>query len=84
MIMYLERLHPGGLSFKSTTQLTNKLTLDSKLSYNKLYSPNYPRHGYGPKNHMYTILIWMGDDVNGQELKDHLYVPGQEGYRQAN
>jgi len=77
-------LKSGGLSFKSTTQLTNKLTLDSKLSYNKLYSPNYPRHGYGPKNHMYTILIWMGDDVNGQELKDHLYVPGQEGYRQAN
>ena len=33
---------------------------------------------------MYTILIWMGDDVNGQELKEHLYIPGQEGYRQAN
>ena len=57
-------LKSGGLSFKSTTHLTDKLTLDSKLSYNKVYSPNYPRHGYGPKNHMYTILIWMGDDVN--------------------
>lgn len=77
-------LKSGGLSFKSTTHLTDKLTLDSKLSYNKVYSPNYPRHGYGPKNHMYTILIWMGDDVNGQELKEHMYVPGQEGYRQAN
>lgn len=77
-------LKSGGLSFKSTSHLTNRLTLDSKLSYNKVYSPNYPRHGYGPKNHMYTILIWMGDDVNGQELKEHMYVPGQEGYRQAN
>ncbi|SDL61585.1 SusC/RagA family TonB-linked outer membrane protein [Kriegella aquimaris] len=77
-------LNTGGLNFKSTSILSDKLTLDSKLSYNKVYSPNYPRHGYGPKNHMYTILIWMGDDVNGKELREHLYVPGQEGYRQAN
>ncbi|UGU15682.1 SusC/RagA family TonB-linked outer membrane protein [Sinomicrobium kalidii] len=77
-------LKRGGLSFKATTKLTDRLTLDSKLAYNKVYSPNYPRHGYGPKNHMYTILIWMGDDVNGKELREHLYVPGQEGYRQAN
>ncbi|HUH46487.1 MAG TPA: TonB-dependent receptor, partial [Arenibacter sp.] len=77
-------LKTGGLSFKSTTNLSESLTLDSKLSYNKVYSPNYPRYGYGPKNHMYTILIWMGDDVNGKELDEHRYIPGQEGYRQAN
>ena len=77
-------LKTGGLTFKSTTFLSEKLTLDSKLSYNKVYSPNYPRYGYGPKNHMYTILIWMGDDVSGRDLRNHLYIPGQEGYRQAN
>ncbi|WP_165730472.1 SusC/RagA family TonB-linked outer membrane protein [Polaribacter sp. 20A6] len=77
-------LKTGGLTFNSTTKLSEKLTLDSKLAYNKVFSPNYPRHGYGPKNHMYTILIWMGDDVNGQELNEHRYIPGQEGYRQAN
>lgn len=74
----------GGLTFKSSTNLSDKLVLDTKLAYNKVYSPNYPRHGYGPKNHMYTILIWMGDDVNGNDLRDHMYIPGQEGYRQAN
>lgn len=77
-------LKTGGLSFKSNSQLTENLSLDTKLSYNKVYSPNYPRHGYGPKNHMYTLLVWMGDDVNGEDLRNHLYVPGQEGYRQAN
>ncbi|MBN1145129.1 MAG: SusC/RagA family TonB-linked outer membrane protein [Bacteroidales bacterium] len=77
-------LHTGGINFTSTFDLRSNLKLDSKLSYNKVYSPNYPRYGYGPKNHMYTILIWMGDDVNGQDLKDHMYIPGQEGYRQAN
>ncbi|MDP2724301.1 MAG: SusC/RagA family TonB-linked outer membrane protein [Bacteroidales bacterium] len=77
-------LSNGGVHFASTAKLANNLTLDSKLSYGKVYSTNYPRYGYGPKNHMYTILIWMGDDVNGQDLDAHQYIPGMEGYRQAN
>lgn len=77
-------VHIGGLTFNSNFELTKKLQLDATLSYNKVLSPNYPRYGYGPKNHMYTILIWMGDDVNGNDLRNHMYVPGMEGYRQAN
>lgn len=78
------QLQTGGITYTNSYKLTKSLSLDSKLSYNKVFSPNYPRYGYGPKNHMYTILIWMGDDVNGKDLEKHLYVPGQEGYRQAN
>lgn len=78
------KLQTGGLSFTNSYRITKNLLFDSKISYNKVYSPNYPRHGYGPKNHMYTLLIWMGDDVNGKVLATHYYVPGQEGYRQAN
>lgn len=77
-------VNTGGFNFNSSFKLSEKLQLDATLGYNKVYSPNYPRYGYGPKNHMYTILIWMGDDVNGQDLRDHMYVPGLEGYRQAN
>ncbi|MFW5656185.1 MAG: SusC/RagA family TonB-linked outer membrane protein [Bacteroidota bacterium] len=77
-------LQTGGLNLTSTFNITNSLKLDGRLSYSKVYSPNYPRYGYGPKNHIYTILIWMGDDVDGKDLAAHYYVPGQEGYRQAN
>ncbi|HCV83059.1 MAG: SusC/RagA family TonB-linked outer membrane protein [Zunongwangia sp.] len=77
-------LSQGGLSYKSLTQLSDKMSLTSKLSYNKVYSPNYPNYGYNPSGHMYTLLIWMGEDVNGQDLKNHQWVPGMEGYRQAN
>lgn len=77
-------LKTGGLAFNSAINLAKGLDLNLSLTYNKVYSPNYPRYGYGPKNHMYTILIWMSDDVNGQDLKNHLWVPGMEGYRQAN
>lgn len=78
------KVHSGGLNFTSSFDLAKNLQLDANLSYNKVSSPSYPRYGYGPKNHMYTIVVWMGDDVNGKELQSHKYVPGQEGYRQAN
>ncbi|WP_025763329.1 SusC/RagA family TonB-linked outer membrane protein [Dyadobacter tibetensis] len=77
-------LSTGGMNFNASFDLTKNLVLDASLAYTSVTSPNYPRYGYGPKNHMYTILIWMSDDVNGEDLKNHLWVPGQEGYRQAN
>ena len=78
------QLQSGGATLNSSYMFNPSLKLDVNLSYNKVYSPNYPRYGYGPKNHMYTILLWMGNDVNGKELSQHYYVPGQEGFRQAN
>ncbi len=77
-------LTTGGMNFNSSFELTKNLKLDASIAYTSVTSPNYPRYGYGPKNHMYTILIWMSDDVNGEDLKNHHWVPGQEGYRQAN
>lgn len=78
------KLFRGNLGFRSTSHLTDKLSLDSKITYNKSYSPSVPNYSYNPSGHMYTALIWMGSDVNGRELKNNLWVPGQEGYKQAN
>lgn len=77
-------VYTGGLNFNGLFNLSESVSLTANLSYNKVYSPNYPRYGYGPKNHMYTILLWMGNDVNGKELKEHLWRPDSEGTRQAN
>jgi TonB-linked SusC/RagA family outer membrane protein len=78
------QLSSGGLNINSNYKLTKDLIFDVNLSYNKVASPNYPRYGYGPKNHMYTILLWMSDDVNGKDLRNNFYRIGDEGYRQAN
>ncbi|WP_217493553.1 MULTISPECIES: TonB-dependent receptor plug domain-containing protein [Sphingobacterium] len=59
------KLSTGGLNLNTSYRFTPEVQLDLNLSYNKVKSPNYPRYGYGPKNHMYTILLWMGNDVNG-------------------
>lgn len=77
-------LDRGGFTFKSSFNLSDNLTLDNKLSYNKVYSPNYPAYGYGPNNHIYTLLVWQGADVNPDALRNNLWVPGREGFKQAN
>jgi TonB-linked SusC/RagA family outer membrane protein len=77
-------LNKGGLSLASTFELSQRVTLDGKLSYNKVQSPNYPAYGYGPNNHIYTLLIWQGTDVNPQDLRENVWVPGREGFKQAN
>lgn len=78
---YLQR---SGLTFSTVNKITPRLTFDSKLNYNNTYTPNIPNYDYNPSGHMYTILIWMGDDVNGNDLKNHMWVPGREGIKQAN
>lgn len=78
------QLTSGGLNINTVYKFTKDLHFSLNLSYNKVISPNYPRYGYGPKNHIYTILLWMSDDVNGNDLKNHYYRIGDEGYRQAN
>ncbi len=77
-------LFSGGFLMNYNTNITKDLVFSFNSSYNKVYSPNYPRYGYGPKNHMYTIMLWMSDDVDINDLKNHLYRPDLEGYRQAN
>ncbi len=77
-------LSTGGINFNASFDLTKDLNLETSLAYNKVFSPNYPRYGYGPKNHIYTILLWMSDDVNGNDLRNNYYIPGYDGYRQAN
>jgi TonB-dependent SusC/RagA subfamily outer membrane receptor len=77
-------LTTGGLLFKAGFTLSPSFKLEASLSADQLHTPNYPRYGYGPKNHIYTLLLWMGSDIDIRELERHRYVTGQEGYRQAN
>lgn len=74
----------GGLNFIYNTKITDKLKFNTFVNYVRLYSPNKPFHGYRPANHMYTILIWMSDDVNGKDLEKHQWRKDKEGLMQAN
>lgn len=63
--------------------LTSRLKVDTKLSYNKEYSDNYPTIGYGPPNILYNLILWIGSDIDIRDLKDY-WVKGKEGLQQRN
>lgn len=73
-----------GFNFSSENHLGEKLIFDTKFNFNQTITPNIPNYEYNPSGHMYTILIWMGADVDGRDLRNHMWVPGKEGVSQAN
>lgn len=90
------KLNSTSLSLAGSLKVTDKFRIESSLSYNKQYSPNYPTTGYGPTNFFYNILLWMGPDVDIRELRDYwrpaggrtsggAFIPyGVENIQQAN
>ena len=60
-----------------------RLTANASLTYNKQYTPNYPRRGYGPQNYVYNLLLWTGPDVDVRDLRNY-WMPGQEGLQQRH
>ncbi len=77
-------LRRSGVTFSANSHLTDKLSVNGKFNYTNTFTPNVPNYDYNPSGHMYTILIWMGGDVDGNDLRKHMWIPGKEGYAQAN
>ena len=63
------------LSLAGDLKITDRLKAEASISYNQQYTPNYPTTGYGPTNTFYDILLWMGPDVNVNDLKNY-WTPG--------
>ncbi len=62
----------GGLN------LSKRLRAEATLSFNRQDSPNYPSAGYGADNYFYNIMLWMGPDLDIDDLKQY-WIEGQEG-----
>jgi TonB-linked SusC/RagA family outer membrane protein len=71
------------LSLSGGYQLGKRLRADASWSYNKQFTPNYPRRGYGPQNYVYNLLLWMGTDVDVRDLQDY-WQPGMEDIQQRH
>lgn len=76
-------LNNSSFSIGGNYQLSSKLTMDAKLTYNKEYSDNYPTVGYGPPNYLYNLILWIGPDIDIRDLKNY-WIPGKEGLQQRN
>ncbi|MBS7567084.1 SusC/RagA family TonB-linked outer membrane protein [Mucilaginibacter sp. Bleaf8] len=64
-------------------KLSQALTMDARLSYNRQYTNNFPETGYGPTNYLYNLILWTGADVDVKDLRNY-WIPGKEGIQQRN
>ncbi|MBD0378376.1 MAG: TonB-dependent receptor, partial [Flavisolibacter sp.] len=69
------------LSLAGGLKVTNKLRAEGYVSYNKQYTPNYPITGYGPNNFFYNIMLWMGPEVDINDMRRY-WKPGRENLEQ--
>jgi TonB-linked SusC/RagA family outer membrane protein len=70
------KLNSTTASLSGGLRVNDKLRLESSLSYNKQYTPNYPQTGYGANNFFYNILLWMGPDVDIRDLRNYWQPAG--------
>lgn len=70
------KLNSTTASISGGLKVSDKFKLESNISYNKQFSPNYPQTGYGANNFFYNILLWMGPDVDIRDLKSYWQSAG--------
>jgi len=74
-------LNNSSFSMAGNYNLSPKLTLDGRISYNRQYSDNIPTTGYGSATILYNVALWMGTDIDVRDLKNY-WAPGQVGLQQ--
>lgn len=62
-------------------ELTDKLRLETNVTYNRQYTPNYPDLSYNPMNFIYGVYLWAGPEIDIRDFKDY-WVEGREGLQQ--
>ena len=70
------------ISMNGGLNLTDKLSVNSTVNYQRSESGNRPNISYGTENLMY-LWIWYGRQINTASLRDY-WMPGLEGQQQFN
>lgn len=76
-------LNNTSFSIAGNYSLSEKLTTDARISYNRQYTDNFPETGYGPTNYLYNLVLWTGPDVDVRDLRNY-WAEGREGEQQRH
>ncbi|GAA4806570.1 SusC/RagA family TonB-linked outer membrane protein [Olivibacter ginsenosidimutans] len=69
------------IALSASQKVSDKLSINAKVNYNKKGSDNLPNTGYNNQSFMYWNIFWEPNaDINW--LKDY-WMPGQEGLKQS-
>jgi TonB-linked SusC/RagA family outer membrane protein len=70
-----------GFSLAGDYQLSDKIKINSTLNYSKQTSPNYRVPGYSSIDYIYSLVFWLGADIDLEDAKNY-WEPGKEGIQQ--
>lgn len=70
------------LAFNGMSQITDRLTINTAINYQRTSSGNRPSISYGTESLMY-LWIWYGRQINTLNLRDY-WMRGMEGRQQFN
>ena len=76
-------LNNTSFSIAGNQNLSEKFNVDTRFTYNREYTDNFPETGYGPTNYLYNLVLWTGVDVDVNKLRNY-WAPGQEGLQQRH
>ena len=76
-------LNNSSFNVSGNYKLSDALTIDARLNYNRQFTENFPETGYGPTNYLYNLVLWTGADVSVQDLRNY-WAEGKEGLQQRN
>jgi TonB-linked SusC/RagA family outer membrane protein len=76
-------LNNSSFTLAGNYALSSKLNIDTRFTYNREYTKNFPETGYGPTNYLYNLVLWTGVDVDIKQLRDY-WEPGKEGIQQRH
>ncbi len=75
------QLNATTATLAGSLKLTDRLKTEAVISYNRQFSPNYPSAGYGADNYFYNINLWMGPEVDIDDMRDY-WQAGKENIQQ--
>ncbi len=76
-------MNNSSFSVAGNYNLTSKLSMDARMTYNREFTHNYPTIGYGAQNILYNLVLWTGADVDVRDLRNY-WAPGKVGVQQRN
>ncbi len=76
-------LNNTSFSLSGNYNVAKSLNIDTRVTYNREYTDNFPTVGYGPTNYLYNLVLWIGPDIDIRDLKNY-WVKGKEGLQQYN
>ncbi|MFC3417850.1 SusC/RagA family TonB-linked outer membrane protein [Algoriphagus hitonicola] len=75
-------LKRNSIALNGGINVTEKLSINSAVNYQRTASGNRPSISYGTENLMY-LWVWYGRQINTRNLRDY-WMPGLEGTQQFN